>query len=150
MSSCCGSTEDRPSDSCVPRARLSRNKSKRFSYWIDILGNALRFGFCSQAVGKSSYLKHSIAAEHLLDELRTARRPMLERTTLQLFRDCLRTAHHIGGDSAKGRALKQVVKEGFRKHIGVTDAAEISKLKADAVRALSNYLVMKSLNKTKK
>ena len=77
-------------------------------------------------------------------------RPMLERTTLQLFRDCLRTAHHIGGDSAKGRALKQVVKEGFRKHIGVTDAAEISKLKADAVRALSNYLVMKSLNKSKK
>ena len=54
-------------------------------------------------------------------------RPMLERTTLQLFRDCLRTAHHIGGDSAKGRALKQVVKDGFRKHIGVTDAAEISK-----------------------
>ena len=77
-------------------------------------------------------------------------RPMLERTTLQLFRDCLRTAHHIGGDSAKGRALKQVVKEGFRKHIGVTDAAEIEKLKADAVRALSNYLVMKSLNKSKK
>ena len=87
---------------------------------------------------------------YLLDELRTARRPMLERTTLQLFRDCLRTAHHIGGDSAKGRALKQVVKDGFRKHIGVTDAAEISKLKADAVRALSNYLVMKSLNKSKK
>ena len=74
---------------------------------------------------------------------------MLERTTLQLFRDCLRTAHHIGGDSAKGRALKQVVKDGFRKHIGVTDAAEIEKLKADAVRALSNYLVMKSLNKSK-
>ena len=77
-------------------------------------------------------------------------RLMLERTTLQLFRDCLRTAHHIGGDSAKGRALKQVVKEGFRKHAGVTDAAEIAKLKADAVRALSNYLVMKSLNKSKK
>ena len=77
-------------------------------------------------------------------------RPMLERTTLQLFRDCLRTAHHIGGDSAKGRALKQVVKDGFRKHIGVTDAAEISKLKEDAIRALSNYLVMKSLNKSKK
>ena len=42
------------------------------------------------------------------------------------------------------------MKEGFRKHIGVTDAAEISKLKADAIRALSNYLVMKSLNKSKK
>ena len=75
---------------------------------------------------------------------------MLERTTLQLFRDCLRTAHHIGGDSAKGRALKQVVKDGFRKHASVTDSEEIAKLKADAVRALSNYLVMKSLNKTKK
>ena len=77
-------------------------------------------------------------------------RPMLERTTLQLFRDCLRTAHHIGGDSAKGRALKQVVKDGFRKHANVKDEAEISKLKADAIRALSNYLVMKSLNKSKK
>ena len=75
---------------------------------------------------------------------------MLERTTLQLFRDCLRPAHHVGGDSAKGRALKQVVKDGFRKHASVTDSEEIAKLKADAVRALSNYLVMKSLNKTKK
>ena len=107
--------------------------------------------FGHKAVEESGNLEHSIAAEHLLDERCTASSGrMLERTTLQLFRDCLRTAHHIGGDSAKGRALKQVVKEGFRKHAGVTDAAEISKLKADAVRALSNYLVMKSLNKSKK
>ena len=103
-----------------------------------------------KAVGKSGNLEHTVAEEHLLRAVHGSPRPMLERTTLQLFRDCLRTAHHIGGDSAKGRALKQVVKEGFRKHAGVTDAAEISKLKADAVRALSNYLVMKSLNKTKK
>ena len=75
---------------------------------------------------------------------------MLERSTLQLFRDCLRLAAHVGGDSPKGVALKRMVTEGFRKHSDVTDAAEISKLKADAVRALSNYLVMKSLNKSKK
>ena len=92
----------------------------------------------------------SLNSHAVAQSFAAAVRPMLERTTLQLFRDCLRTAHHIGGDSAKGRALKQVVKEGFRKHIGVTDAAEISKLKADAVRPLSNYLVMKSLNKSKK
>ena len=103
-----------------------------------------------KAVRKSGNLEHTVAEEHLLRAVHAQQRPMLERTTLQLFRDCLRTAHHIGGDSAKGRALKQVVKDGFRKHIGVTDAAEISKLKADAVRALSNYLVMKSLNKSKK
>lgn len=79
-----------------------------------------------------------------------ARVRMLERTTLNLFRDCLRTAHHVGGDSAKGRALKQVVKDGFRKHALVKDAAEVAKLKADAIRAMSNYLVMKSLNKAKR
>ncbi len=99
----------------------------------------------AQRCSSNSLCSHAVA-----QNFAASVRPMLERTTLQLFRDCLRTAHHIGGDSAKGRALKQVVKEGFRKHIGVTDAAEIEKLKADAVRALSNYLVMKSLNKSKK
>ena len=116
---------------------------------VDILGRSPTWDK-PKLWAKASLVAQRCGGE-VLDELCTAsQRPMLERTTLQLFRDCLRTAHHIGGDSAKGRALKQVVKDGFRKHIGVTDAAEISKLKADAVRALSNYLVMKSLNKSKK
>ena len=50
-------------------------------------------------------------------------------------------------DSAKGLALKRMVREGFRKHKDVTDAAEIERLRGDATRALSNYLVMKSLNR---
>jgi len=73
----------------------------------------------------------------------------LERTTIQLFRDCLRTASHIGGDSPKGLALKQAVRDGFRKHLAVRDPAEVERLRGDAVRALSNYLVMKSLNRKK-
>ena len=40
-----------------------------------------------------------------------------------------------------------MVREGFRKHKDVTDAAEIERLRGDATRALSNYLVMKSLNR---
>ena len=72
---------------------------------------------------------------------------MLERSTLHLFRDCMRLAAHVGGDSAKGLALKRMVREGFRKHKDVTDAAEIERLRGDATRALSNYLVMKSLNR---
>lgn len=73
---------------------------------------------------------------------------MLERSTLHLFRDCLRLASHIGGTSPKGLALKKVVTEGFRKHKGETDPARIAELREDATRALSNYLVMKSLNRS--
>lgn len=72
---------------------------------------------------------------------------MLERSTIHLFRDCLRLASHVGGDSPKGLALKRMVKEGFHKHKAVTDAAEIERLRADGVRALSNYLVMQSLDR---
>ena len=72
---------------------------------------------------------------------------MLERSTIHLFRDCLRLAGHIGGSSPKGLALKKVVSEGFKKHKNVADKAEIEKLRADATRALSNYLVMKSLDR---
>ena len=72
---------------------------------------------------------------------------MLERSTVALFRDCLRLASHIGGDSPKGIALKQLVKDGFHKHKGETDPAKIGQLREDATRALSNYLVMKSLNR---
>ena len=96
-----------------------------------------------------------VAGELALDtELRCCRSStsplstaMLERSTVALFRDCLRLASHIGGDSPKGIALKQLVKDGFHKHKGETDPAKIEQLREDATRALSNYLVMKSLNR---
>ena len=39
------------------------------------------------------------------------------------------------------------MKDGFHKHKGETDPAKIEQLREDATRALSNYLVMKSLNR---
>ena len=75
--------------------------------------------------------------------------PELERTTVQLYRDCLRVAKHIGGDSAKGVQLRGVARSAFKRNAGETDPEKIKALRADAVRALSNYLVMQTL-KTKK
>jgi len=69
----------------------------------------------------------------------------MERTTLQLYRDCLRLVKHIGGDSKKGHALRRIVQESFRKNANETDPKKIQVQKSDAIRALSNYLVMKTL-----
>ena len=69
----------------------------------------------------------------------------MERTSVQLYRDCLRMVKHIGGNSSKGLALRKIVRVNFRKNIGERDERKIEALKADAIRALSNYLVMKTL-----
>ncbi|KAJ1448098.1 hypothetical protein M885DRAFT_540356 [Pelagophyceae sp. CCMP2097] len=75
---------------------------------------------------------------------------MLERSVVALFRDCLRLAKHIGGTSPKGTALKQMVGEGFRRNAGLTDPTKIDAAREDAVRGLSNYLVMKAKVQAKK
>mmetsp|Transcript_968 Transcript_968/g.2873 ORF Transcript_968/g.2873 Transcript_968/m.2873 type:complete len:83 (-) Transcript_968:83-331(-) len=72
---------------------------------------------------------------------------MLERPTLAIYRDCLRLAAHIGGRSAKGLQLRAIARDAFRKHKNETDPQRIEQLRADAVRALSNYLVMKTLKR---
>lgn len=72
---------------------------------------------------------------------------MIERSTIALYRDCLRTAHHIGGHSAKGTQLRARARAAFRENMNERDPAKIAKLKGDAMRILSNYLLMKSLKK---
>ena len=67
-----------------------------------------------------------------------------ERTTAQLYRDCLRLATHLGGRSAKGIALRSTIKAEFIKNKNETNPNAIAEQKNAAMRALSNYLVYAS------
>ena len=61
---------------------------------------------------------------------------------MQLYRDCLRLVKHVApGQSAKSLALRQTVRTEFAKNRLETDPARIEGLKANAVRALSNYML---------
>ena len=67
---------------------------------------------------------------------------------LQLYRDCLRLVRHIApGHSAKAMALRQTVRSQFEASRHETNEAKIEALKANAVRALSNYLLYQSSQK---
>ncbi|POM79750.1 mitochondrial protein [Phytophthora palmivora] len=65
----------------------------------------------------------------------------------QLYRDCLRLAKHIGGNSKKGQAIKELVRREFEKGRSETDPEKIEALKANAVRGLSNYLMLANSSK---
>ena len=68
----------------------------------------------------------------------------LNKSTVQLYRDCLRLAHHIGSNSAKGRAIKAGIRSSFKANKGVEDPAEVERLKGTAIRALANYVLAES------
>ena len=68
------------------------------------------------------------------------------RTTAELYRDCLRLVNHIAGRSTKGASLRRIVLSEFRKNADVK-GDKVEQLKGNAVRALSNYLVMNSMSK---
>ena len=61
----------------------------------------------------------------------------MERTSLQLYRDCLRLAKRVGGRSAK----EAMVRAEFKKNRDERDPDMIAEQKASAMRALSNYLL---------
>lgn len=68
----------------------------------------------------------------------------VQRTARQLYRDCLRLVQHVAPgrtSSAKSIALRESVRTQFRKHQHERDPLVIEHCKANAVRALSNYLV---------
>jgi|TARA_B100000795_G_scaffold245073_1_gene209981 hypothetical protein len=69
------------------------------------------------------------------------------RTSQQLYRDCLRLATRLGGRSAKGIALRTMVKAEFVKNKSETDELKIIEQKNAAMRALSNYLIHQSSTK---
>ena len=66
----------------------------------------------------------------------------------QLFRDCLRLVHHVApGRSAKSLALRATVRTQFELGRHETDPHTIEVLKANAIRALSNYMLFESGSK---
>jgi len=66
------------------------------------------------------------------------------RTVGHLFRDCLRLVNHISGHSAKGANLRRIVGGEFRKNMKEEDPERIEALKGNAIRALSNYLMVRA------
>jgi Complex 1 protein (LYR family) len=79
----------------------------------------------------------------------------MQRPVSQLYRDCLRLVRHMApgmfnATNRKATALRTMVRHEFRKFEHVDDPKEIEACKANAIRALSNYYVLKSLpNDTK-
>jgi hypothetical protein len=67
---------------------------------------------------------------------------------LKLFRDCLRLVQYIAPrGSNKHGALKQSIVSQFKSRAAERDADTIQRYQADAVRALSNYLLLTSITK---
>jgi len=75
---------------------------------------------------------------------------VLNRTSKDLYRDCLRLSKHIAGNSKKGEQIKKIIASEFRKNAKVVDEDEIISLKANAMRGLSNYLMMEASRKDKR
>jgi len=75
----------------------------------------------------------------------------MTRTSVQLYRDCIRLIKHIApGHSPKSIALHKMVRTEFSKHKDVTDPATVEALKSGAVRALANYMLFESGAKDEK
>lgn len=66
------------------------------------------------------------------------------KTTPQIYRDCLRLVKHISGKSKKSVAITRIVRNEFKKNAHLKDDEVIEKLKSNAIRGLSNYLMMES------
>ena len=65
-----------------------------------------------------------------------------QRTSIQLYRDLLRLLAHIApGTSPKSIALRTTVRAQFENSRNEEDPAKIEALKANAVRALRNYML---------
>ena len=65
----------------------------------------------------------------------------------KLYRDCMKLTYHIAAQSAKGDAMRAMVRSSFKKQMHVTDAAEIARLKMIAVNGLQNYVIHESTTK---
>mmetsp|Transcript_204 Transcript_204/g.252 ORF Transcript_204/g.252 Transcript_204/m.252 type:complete len:100 (-) Transcript_204:307-606(-) len=75
----------------------------------------------------------------------------MNRTSLQLYRDCMRLVRHIApGHTGKSMALRTMVRSQFEKSRNEKDPAAIENLKANAVRGLSNYMLYESGAKDEK
>jgi hypothetical protein len=69
------------------------------------------------------------------------------KSSLHLYKDCLRLVKHIAGNSNKATNIKMIVKGEFKKNANVKDEAHAEALKSNAVRGLANYLMIESTSK---
>lgn len=67
--------------------------------------------------------------------------------TLKLYRDCMKLTYHIAGASAKGDAMRQMVRGQFRSNMQVEDPKEIQRLKMLGIVGLQNYVIHESTGK---
>ncbi|EWM21005.1 hypothetical protein Naga_100081g12 [Nannochloropsis gaditana] len=72
------------------------------------------------------------------------------KSSVQLYRDCLRVADHIASKSPKGIALRKMLRSEFKKNAAVDDAKQVEQLKMNAARGLANYLLYESGSKEPK
>ena len=67
--------------------------------------------------------------------------------TLKLYRDCMRLTYHIAAQSAKGDAMRSMIRAQFRAQKDVTDPQEIARLKMLGVVGLQNYVIHEQTGK---
>ena len=70
-----------------------------------------------------------------------------EIPTLKLYRDCMRLTYHIAAQSAKGDAMRVMIRQSFKAQLHVTDPKEISRLKMLAIVGLQNYVIHEQTGK---
>ncbi|CAB9516258.1 expressed unknown protein [Seminavis robusta] len=69
----------------------------------------------------------------------------IPKTSLQLYRDCLRLVRYVApGESKKAVALRSIVRNEFAKNREVQEEQQLQALRANAIRALSNYLLFQN------
>ena len=64
-----------------------------------------------------------------------------------LYRDCMRLTYHIAARSAKGEAMRTMVRAQFKAQMHVTDEAEVRRLKMLAIAGIQNYVIHEQTGK---
>jgi len=67
--------------------------------------------------------------------------------TRKLYRDCMRLSYHIAAQSAKGNAMRSMIRQSFKSNMHVEDTSEINKLKMHAILGIQNYVIHESTRK---
>lgn len=66
-----------------------------------------------------------------------------EKSTLEIFRDCLKLIPRMVDERNKIQAVRKLLKNEFLKNKNVQDQTKIDDLRFNAIRGISNYLIFK-------
>ncbi len=64
-----------------------------------------------------------------------------EKSTLEIFRDCLKLVPRMVTERPKINAVRILIKREFEKNKTEADAEKIDSLRFNAIRGISNYLI---------